>query len=93
MTELLKHEENLHIKADPDSEMPISTADDFGYEDTGELEMPSAKIDAWLLRLPKDLYESWAKLPNDQPIQLGHVRHFAKNDRVRQRTQISLNIS
>jgi len=81
MTDSVKIEDNVRIKNDPESAMP-SIVDDFDYEDTGELEIPKQQIEAWLLRLPRELYEKWATLAEDQPIQLGHVRHFKNSDKV-----------
>lgn len=85
MAQVVKSEHDVPIKPDPeDDETPAAGAgvDDFDYEDTGELEIPKEQIQAWLLRLPKQLYDRWAEIPDDQVIQLGHVRQFKGSKKV-----------
>lgn len=86
MAHFIKTEQDIPIKPDPEDHTPAPIVDDFDYEDTGELEIPREHIQAWLLRLPKQLYDGWAQIPDDQVVQLGHVRQLkgVNNNKVSQ---------
>lgn len=83
MIDSLKMEDGVAIKADPERESSAPLMDEYDYEDTGELSIPREPLAAWLMRIPRPLYESWASLREDEPIQIGHVRQFKNNNRVR----------
>lgn len=69
------------IKPDPELGSPTSLVDDDTYEDTGELEIPKLPPAAWLLRIPKILYEGWAGIDDDEEIKLGVIRHYTKSNK------------
>ena len=71
------NETELHIKSDPDSKgvSPAALSDEDIYEeDPGDLDFSGAAEGVYLTRIPKFLWENWAKLAEDQEIQLGTVR-------------------
>lgn len=57
--------------------------DDDDFEDTGELEIPAQENSAWLTRIPRMVYNSWAEIEDDEPIQLGYLRHYEDSKEVR----------
>jgi transcription initiation factor TFIIF subunit beta len=67
-----------YIKADPDAPgaSPSPFADDDIDEDAGDLEFTKDPQfqELLLARLPKDLWDAWSHLPDDQEIDLGIVR-------------------
>lgn len=69
------------IKSDPDDGSLSPIADDDQYEDTGELELPKDLPQAWMIKVPDYLYETWSGIADDQPVQLGVVRRFASGKR------------
>lgn len=70
------------IKPDPERGSPAPLADDDAYEDTGELEIPKLPPAAWLLRVPKILYEGWAGIDDDEEIKVGVIRHYTNSNKV-----------
>ena len=87
MASMIKTEQDIPIKPDPEDAVPARFVDDFDYEDTGELEIPKEQIHAWLLRLPKELHAKWANIPDNQVIQVGHVRQFKGKNKVRKQNK------
>lgn len=79
----VKTEGELKIKADPDGLTHDIHMGEGDYEDTGELEIPSRRNGAWLTRIPKILYDKWAKIDDDEEIQLGIVRRYRDSGAVR----------
>ena len=75
-----KTESGAYIKPEPDTAPAF--LDEEGYEDTGELSFPQIPQSAWLVRLPKPLHSSWASIAQDEPIQIGTIRHFTTSNRV-----------
>jgi len=75
-----KTDSGTYIKPEPG--IAPAFADEEGYEDTGELSFPQVPQSAWLLRLPKTLHSSWASISEDEPIQIGTMRHFTTSNRV-----------
>ena len=77
-TDGVKMEDALHIKPEPtDAATPSAMGDD-DYEDTGELVIPASsdQSQAWLAKLPKWLWESWADIAEDEELELGKVRVY-----------------
>lgn len=74
------------VKAEPGSPAYVDdlSHDDDVYEETGDLEFSNRNTDSqtnmndkmFLVRLPKYLWESWDKLEEDEPIQIGTIRKW-----------------
>lgn len=64
------------IKEDPDAKEAGAgmVSDEDIYEDTGDLDFSNATQDVWLTRVPRQLWEQWSKLDDDEEIQIGTVR-------------------
>jgi hypothetical protein len=75
-----KTESGAYIKPEPGTAPAF--VEEEGYEDTGELSFPKVPQSAWLLRLPKPLHSNWASIAEDEPIQIGTIRHFTNSGRV-----------
>ena len=77
----VEHEDGLsatlqgQVKSEQDSAAgtPSAASDDDIYEDAGDLDFSGVK-DAYLLRLPRWLWENWSQIDDDEPIKLGTVR-------------------
>ncbi|PYH41220.1 transcription factor IIF subunit TFG2 [Aspergillus saccharolyticus JOP 1030-1] len=69
-----------YIKPDPDSKDTVlaDIDDEDLYEDAGDLDFSQAQRSVWLSRLPRSLWEHWAKITNDldddEEIQVGTMR-------------------
>jgi len=65
-----------YIKPDPDSKATSMGAieEEDIYEDAGDLDFSNAGQNVWLLRIPKQLWEHWSKIDDDEEIQIGTVR-------------------
>ncbi|KAJ5328833.1 Transcription initiation factor IIF beta subunit [Penicillium brevicompactum] len=65
-----------YIKQDPDNkETALADIDEEDlYEDAGDLDFTSANQSVWLSRLPKQLWEHWAHLNDDDEIEIGTMR-------------------
>lgn len=59
-----------NIKADPDRDLD----EDDLYEDAGDLDFANANQNVWLSRIPRSLWEHWAKIDDDEEIQVGTIR-------------------
>ncbi|KAF6810958.1 transcription initiation factor IIF [Colletotrichum sojae] len=71
-----------YIKPDPDAVAAPSLDDDDLYEDAGDLEFFDPHSDqgsfgqAYLARVPKDLWDAWDSLPDDAEIEVGTMRQW-----------------
>jgi len=69
--------EYLGIKPDPDAKVASpGVFDEDVYEDAGDLEFNSdpAMQRMYLAKIPKYLWDQWAKLDDDAEIQIGTIR-------------------
>ena len=67
----------MYIKPDPDSKDAIlaDLDDDDLYEDAGDLDFSEAGQNLWLSRLPRQLWENWAQIDDDdEEIEIGTMR-------------------
>lgn len=70
-----------YVKPDPEGESPALEEDDL-YEDAGDLEFydpngPQGTVgQAYLARVPKEVWEAWSKLPDDAEIEVGTMRQW-----------------
>ncbi len=90
----LQNGPDLMIKHEPGSTgaSPAGLEEDI-YEDAGDLDFSRADQAAYLTRLPKWLWDAWAKLDDDAEVQVGMIRvEGTPNDikRVRNRSGQSL---
>lgn len=72
-----------YIKPDPEAVPSASPLDDDDlYEDAGDLEFFDQYSDqgsfgqAYLARVPRDLWEAWDSLPDDAEIEVGTMRQW-----------------
>ncbi|KAJ5114452.1 hypothetical protein NUU61_000211 [Penicillium alfredii] len=64
-----------YIKPDPDSkDAVLADLDDDIYEDAGDLDFSVAGQNLWLSRLPRQLWEHWSQLDDDDEIEIGTMR-------------------
>ncbi|CAL5867273.1 uncharacterized protein PFLUO_LOCUS1488 [Penicillium psychrofluorescens] len=65
-----------YIKPDPDNKDAIlaDLEDEDIYEDAGDLEFSQSGQNVWLSRLPRQLWEHWAHLDDDEEVEIGTVR-------------------
>lgn len=72
------------IKVDPAESTPSRMEDIEKYEDAPALEIPEAGGQAWLVKLPKYLWQHWADIyrnhADDEPIEIGKMRVKASSD-------------
>jgi hypothetical protein len=74
-----------YIKQDPDSK-DTALADieeEDLYEDAGDLDFTNADRSVWLSRLPRQLWEHWAHLGDDEEIEIGTMRVEGKLDDIK----------
>ena len=66
----------MYIKDDPDSKDTVlaDLDDDDLYEDAGDLDFTMAAQNVWMSRLPRQLWEHWSQLDDDEEIEIGRVR-------------------
>lgn len=65
------------IKSDPDlSPSPMLEDEDDAFEDTGELEMPKSLPKAWMIKVPKLIYDRWSEVDDDEPIRIGTLKRY-----------------
>ena len=64
------------VKSEPDSldQTLASAADEDIYEDAGDLDFSGAAQPIYLTRLPKDLWERWNALGDDEEVTVGTIR-------------------
>lgn len=65
-----------YIKADPDDKDTVlaDAGDEDIYDDDGDLDFSNAAQNVWMSRIPRPLWEHWAKLDDDEEIQIGTIR-------------------
>ena len=64
------------IKEEPDTKDGVGgiLSDEDIYEDTGDFDLSGSGKNVWLTRIPRDLWENWAALDDDEEIQIGTIR-------------------
>lgn len=64
------------IKEEPDTKEGVAgiLSDEDIYEDTGDLDLSDSSKNVWLTRIPRDLWENWAAMDDDEEVQIGTVR-------------------
>lgn len=64
------------IKPDPEAlrSSPGVHSDEDIYEDTGDLDFTNADQAVHLVRIPKELWETWSKLDDNHEIEVGRIR-------------------
>ncbi|KAI5287972.1 hypothetical protein KEM54_005570 [Ascosphaera aggregata] len=81
---------DIAIKPEPSNHYDTSFDDDI-YEDTGDLDFSQAMQDVWLARLPKALWESWAKLDADEEIEIGTLRVEGPPEDIKRKISLRVN--
>ncbi|KAJ5766196.1 uncharacterized protein N7511_003812 [Penicillium nucicola] len=76
MAQVKQDPDGPYIKPDPDSkDRVLADIDDEDlYEDAGDLDFSQAGQNVWLSRLPRQLWEHWAHLDDDEEIEIGTMR-------------------
>ncbi|KAJ5183763.1 hypothetical protein N7492_001379 [Penicillium capsulatum] len=66
----------MYIKQDPDSkDVVLDDIDDEDiYEDAGDLDFSASGQNVWLSRLPRQLWQHWMQLDDDEEIEIGTMR-------------------
>ncbi|KAG9237269.1 putative transcription initiation factor IIF subunit beta [Amylocarpus encephaloides] len=83
------------VKSEPELQSPAFPEPDI-YEDTGDLEFnPDEKYqNLFLARVPKSLWDSWSKLPDDAEIRIGTIRQITEtNEHGEQRQAVQMMLS
>lgn len=65
-----------YIKPDPDIKdtVLVDLNDEDIYEDAGDLDFSASGQNVWLSRLPRQLWEHWSQLDDDEEIEIGTIR-------------------
>lgn len=84
----VKVEDDEHMKDEDEDDEGMGPIvrpadDEYGFEDTGELEIPPEPQSTWLLRIPKMIHEQWAHLDENEEVVIGCIRKFKKTGQVR----------
>jgi transcription initiation factor TFIIF subunit beta len=76
MAQVKQDPDRPYFKQDPDSkDIALRDIDEEDlYEDAGDLDFTQAGQNVWLSRLPRQLWEHWAHLDDDEEIELGTMR-------------------
>lgn len=76
MAQVKQDPDAMYIKPDPDNkDMVFADMDDDDlYEDAGDLDFTEAGQNVWLSRLPRQLWENWAQIDDDEEIEIGTMR-------------------
>lgn len=76
MAQIKQDPDAMYIKPDPDNkDMVLDDLDDEDiYEDAGDLDFTAANQHVWMSRLPRELWENWAQLDDDEEIEIGTIR-------------------
>lgn len=76
MAHIKQDPDRPYIKQDPDSKDNIlaNIDEEDLYEDAGDLDFSQAGQNVWLSRLPRQLWENWAHLDDDEEIEIGTMR-------------------
>ncbi|KAK4540835.1 hypothetical protein LTR36_008912 [Oleoguttula mirabilis] len=92
----IKAEVKAEIKRDPADDAPNTPTVD-AFDDDTDLHFPGPSDQAWLVKLPKDMWQAWNELyqdaPDDQLIEVGKMRVYhpgAEQDELKQKIQIRL---
>ncbi|TKA55091.1 hypothetical protein B0A55_13428 [Friedmanniomyces simplex] len=95
----VKAEIKPEIKTDPSSTTTKGLADIEAYEDDIDTSFPDPAAQAWLVKVPEDLWKAWAEVykdaPDDTPIEVGKMRIYhqppeEQADTKKQKIQIRL---
>jgi hypothetical protein len=88
----IKFDPDIKVKDDPDSIGIVfddDDDDDDAYEDTGELQIPKNPMQAWLVKIPPEL---WAPLANmekdDEDIDIGEIEIWNLPDKKRKNVSL-----
>ena len=67
---------NPHMKVEDyeGTGSPVNQVDEDIYEDTGELDFSNITQNVYLTKLPRELWDIWSTIDDDQEIRLGTVR-------------------
>ncbi|KAJ5118110.1 Transcription initiation factor IIF beta subunit [Penicillium atrosanguineum] len=76
MAQVKQDPDAMYIKDDPDSKDTVlaDIDDEDLYEDAGDLDFTLAAQNVWMSRLPRQLWEHWSQLDDDEEIEIGTVR-------------------
>ncbi|KAJ5622480.1 Transcription initiation factor IIF beta subunit [Penicillium herquei] len=76
MAQVKQDPDAMYIKQDPDDKkMTLADFDDDDlYEDAGDLDFSAANQHVWMSRLPRQLWENWAQIDDDEEIEIGTIR-------------------
>ncbi|CAI7678925.1 hypothetical protein N7509_004077 [Penicillium cosmopolitanum] len=76
MAQVKQDPDAMYIKQDPDSKDTVlaDIDDEDLYEDAGDLDFSLAGQSVWISRLPRQLWENWAHLDDDEEIEVGTMR-------------------
>lgn len=76
MAQVKQDPDAMYIKPDPDNKDLVfaDMDDDDLYEDAGDLDFTEAGQHVWLSRLPRQLWENWAQIDDDEEIEIGTMR-------------------
>ncbi|KAJ5765724.1 hypothetical protein N7520_005283 [Penicillium odoratum] len=76
MAQFKQDPDAMYIKPDPDNKDVVfrDMDDDDLYEETGDLDFTLANQNVWLSRLPRQLWENWAQIDDDEEIEIGTMR-------------------
>ena len=76
MAQIKPDPDTMYIKPDPDNKDAVlaDLEDDDIYEDAGDLDFSAAGRSVWLSRLPRQLWENWAQIDDDEEIEIGTIR-------------------
>ena len=65
----------MYIKQDPDTKDHVmNDADEDIYEDAGDLDFSVSAQNVWLSRIPRQLWQHWTHLDDDEEIEIGTMR-------------------
>nr|POF26097.1 transcription initiation factor iif subunit beta [Quercus suber] len=85
------------IKVDPVAGSSTAMADIEEFEDDIDLQIPTEGGQAWLVKLPRDVWQVWNDMygdqPEDQPVEIGKLRVFNEkegDDPLKRKIQIRL---
>lgn len=76
MAQVKQDPDAMYIKPDPDTKDAVldDLDDEDIYEDAGDLDFSAAGQSVWLSRLPRQLWEHWSSLEDDEEIEIGTIR-------------------
>lgn len=76
MAQIKPDPDDMYIKSDPDNKDSVlaDLDDEDLYEDAGDLDFSAAAQTVWLSRLPRQLWEHWSQLDDDEEVEIGTMR-------------------